>query len=328
MRNRNFIILAMLFLSCFVGHSQSKPEKMKLRQSFIDSMHNQTREHIIIDTLSDYYNNFEYSQLNQQQKDLVFIRNFQDSLYSYDFVDLLANHSDLILERAFDVFKRINCHTTLAKIEQFSDVKKYFDPLFINGEIPEILNEDSPKFDQSEEKKIYKALFYVEEWISFLPREKVLSIYYYIIENKEYLYDEIGSSENNARIEKTQLLEKELNSKYIIGTWELSKIFDIAINNAQPVPESVIKNELLSDETKQITFFQDGTIILNNDEKGSYLLGVCTIDGNSYIQEILINGKFYSFVRHRDDELILKRLLSERSVYLNHRYEYEFKKIN
>lgn len=318
----------MYFLSCFAGHSQNIPDKMKLRQSFIDSMHIQTRENIVIDTLSDYYNNFEYSQLNQQQKDLVFIRNFQDSLYSYDIIDLMANHSDLILEKAFEVFKRIKCFTTLNKIEQFREVKKYFDPLFIDGVIPEILNEDSPKFDQSEENKIYQAIFSVEEWIYMLPREKVLSIYYYIIENKEFLYDEVDSSENSLRIEKKQFLEKELNSKYILGTWELSNIFDVAINNAETIPKDVIKNELFSVKSEQITFFQDGTFILNNEEKGSYLLGANTFDGNSYIQEILINGNLYTFIRQKNEALILKRQIIERSLYLGHLYEYEFQRIN
>lgn len=182
------ITIGFVFFFCFDNYAQDGPERMNLRQGFIDSMHVQTREHIIIDTLSDYYNQFEYSQLNEQQKSLVFIRNFQDTLYNYDFVDLLVNHSEFILVRAYDVFKRINCQSTLDQIEDFRKLCDYFAPFIIDGKIPAILDEDSHEYDDSEVTKIYAALLAVEAWITFLPREKVLKMYEYIVDNQLYLY--------------------------------------------------------------------------------------------------------------------------------------------
>jgi len=188
MRNGYIILFVILSFQSLIGYSQKAPSKLILSQGFIDSMYNQTQEHLIMDTLSNYYSQFELERLNTQQKDLVFINKFQDSLYKYDFIDLMVNHSDLILINAYETFKRINCRTTLSKIEEFKTVKEYFDPLFVNGKTPDILNEDSPKYDHSEETKIYSSIFAVEEWICFLPREKVLSMYYYIIDNKDFLY--------------------------------------------------------------------------------------------------------------------------------------------
>lgn len=190
--NINFsrlILTVLITIRCFVGFSQISPEKMKLSQTFIDSMHFQTREHVIIDTLSNYYNQFNIETLNQVQKDLVFIRNFQDTLYSYDFIKSFINHSDLILVNAFEVFQRVKCITTQSKIE---DYRKLYDQYKVDiekGIVPDLLNEESPLYNADEEIKLFQTLTAIDTWITMLPREKVLSIFDYIIDNKTSLYD-------------------------------------------------------------------------------------------------------------------------------------------
>jgi len=182
------ILLLMVTLKCFFGLSQNAPEKMKLKQSFIDSIHAQTREHIIIDTLSNYYNQFEQTSLNQPQKDLVFILNFQDSLYSYDFMDFVLNHSEIILVDAYEVFQRVKCRTTQERIENYRNIYNQYSSYFEKGLVPDILNGKSHHFDAEEEERLYQALYSLEEWITMLPREKVLSVYQYIVDNKAFLY--------------------------------------------------------------------------------------------------------------------------------------------
>ncbi len=183
-----YLNLLTFLLVATTGLSQGPPEKISLRQTFIDSMHTQTREHIIIDSISEYYNLCDYTTLNQAQKDLIFIYNFQDTLYSYDFADLFINHSDIILVEAYEVFQRVKCRSTQAKIEEFRAFSQEYTAYIEKGVIPDVLNEDSPHYDPDEESRLYQTLFTLELWITMLPREKVLSIYYYIIDNKEFLY--------------------------------------------------------------------------------------------------------------------------------------------
>ena len=104
-------------------------------------------------------------------------------------MDFVINHSDIILVEAFEVFQRIKCRTTQDKIEDYRIQYNKYATYFEKGLIPDVLNEDSPLFAQDEEKKLYQALYSLEEWITMLPREKVLSLYYYIVDNKAFLYN-------------------------------------------------------------------------------------------------------------------------------------------
>lgn len=313
----------MLLLSCFVGHSQNMPEKMKLRQSFIDSMHSQTREHVIIDSLTNYYAKFDYSKLNQAQRDLVFIQHFCDSLHSYDFADLLVHHSELILVRTKEVLNRIQYYTALEKIEEFRSFRNDLSEYLLDGKIPDIFNEDSPNFSDSLESNLYKVILSVNASICYQPRERDLSLYYYIIDNNMLLYADIENKNANTKVKIEQHKNKELNLNYILGQWELTELIDVSNDINTIVPENILQKELFGLQYVKITFKQDDTFIMNDEINGTYRLGSTKIEENTNIQEILINGESYSFKRLNNNELTL-----ERNVYYNHLYKFVFKRIN
>ena len=189
--NRIFRALALkivLILSSFIGFSQGAIEKLELQQNFIYTMHAQTREHIIIDSLTHYYQQFDYDSLNQAQRDLVFIRQLCDSLYTHQYVDLMTTNLDLILVEADQVFNRIGYKPMIESIENFRQLKVQLDPLIQNGTLHDKLDWDSPSFDIAIEDDIETAIFILDDNTCMLPRGKVLSFYQYIIDNQSSLY--------------------------------------------------------------------------------------------------------------------------------------------
>jgi hypothetical protein len=315
---KGLITLIVIFIFG-VSYSQNVPEKLTLRRSFIDSMDSQTREHEIIDTLTNYYSQFDYNQLNQAQKDLVIIKNVCDSLYE---LDLFKMNPNLVNVSAKSAFERIRYVPALSAIDDFQHSYQQLKPSIENGTLTKKLDLNSNEYDEGISDLIDQAVFSLKDVVCMLPRGKVLSMYYYIVDNKRFLYNEVDATNESKRRDRAFKKEKKKISKDIIGKWEITGIYDKSHNGATPIPESVLKNQLFSDVNYQLTLYSTGEFKINNGKQGKYLLGVSSSEGKRYI-EILIDNIDYSLEFINQNEIKLKKY-----IYFNHQYEYAFKKIN
>ncbi|MDX2360661.1 MAG: hypothetical protein QNK23_07630 [Crocinitomicaceae bacterium] len=269
---RKSTLTVMLLFICSIAISQSTPEKMNLSQGFVDSMHAQTREHLIIDTISNYYNQFDYKTLNQAQRDLIFIRNFQDTLFSYDFVDLFINHSDIILVEAYEVFQRIECRSTQAKIEDYRKFYQEYATYIDKGIVPDVLNEDSPGYNPNEGKKLDQIIFSLDAWITMLPREKVLSVHHYIVDNKAFLYN--GQTNKNVFV-KYELTEERYSLIPILDTsFSVFKFRDSSIAHLNTLQDTLhLLSSLLEFEGDTSTSFNlPGNYMTTNPNRADYMV--------------------------------------------------------
>lgn len=281
-------------------------------------MESQTREHEIIDTLTNYYSQFDYNQLNQAQKDLVIIKNVCDSLYE---LDLFTINPNLVNVSAKAAFERIKYMPALNAINDFQYSYKQLKPSIANGTLTKKLDLNSKEYDEEISDLIDQAFFSIEDAVCRLPRGKVLSIYYYIFDNKRYLYNEVDATHESKRRDRAIKKEKKKISKQIIGKWEIKEIYDNFHNGSTPIPESVLKNQLISDVNYQLTLYSTGEFKMNNGKQGKYLLGVSSSKEERYI-EILIDNDNYSLEVINQNEMKLKKW-----IYFNHEYEYVLKKI-
>ena len=179
-----------------VSYSQNVTEKLTLRRSFIDSMDSQTREHEIIDTLTNYYSQFDYNQLNQAQKDLVIIKIVCDSLYE---LDLFTINPNLVNVSAKAAFERISYNPALNAINDFQHSYQQLKPAIENGTLTKKLDLNSIEYDEEISDLVDQTFFSIEDVVCRLPRGKVLSMYYYIYNNKRFLYYETGVTNESKR---------------------------------------------------------------------------------------------------------------------------------